>query len=237
MIWFHRSQVFEMALSGEWTERKEKKMVLKDCSAEALKVAVNFIYGISVPEDFTQYGDLLHLAELFQMENLKEVVVERLAKNLSKENYLETSMIAEMYNAASLIVQCAHFVHEEMSDSDEIDWKEMGKLPSVIAAFGKRAMKRKSDWAPLKPLKKREDFASRDLYEEFVFKTVQKGSIVRMLEDLGCLKVGDLGKVVYAGQGLFVVLFSGKHNRVSFSRGLGLTWSHMVEVLTPEIMV
>ena len=71
MIWFHRSEFFEMALSGEWTERKEKKMVLKDCSAEALIVAVNFIYGISVPEDFTQYGDLLHLAELFQMENLK----------------------------------------------------------------------------------------------------------------------------------------------------------------------
>ena len=99
----------------------------------------------------------------------------------------------------------------------------------------------------MKPLKKREDFASRDLYEAFVFKTVQKGSIVRMLEDLGCLKVGDLGKVVYAGQRLFVVLFSGKHNRVSFSYGpfheiddfeIGpLRRSFLVEVLTPEIMV
>ena len=68
-----------------------------------------------------------------------------------------------------------------------------------------------------------------------------------MLEDLGCLKVGDLGKVVYAGQGLFVVLFSGKHNRVSFSCGpfheiddfeIGpLRRSFLVEVLTPEIMV
>ena len=85
----------EMALSREWMEKKEKKMVLQDCSIEALNVAVNFMYGMNVPEDFTQYGDLLHLAELFMMENLKEVVVERLANNLSKGNYLETSKTAE----------------------------------------------------------------------------------------------------------------------------------------------
>ena len=145
MNYFNRSEYFEMALSREWMEKKEKKMVLKDCSAEALNVAVDFMYGIQVPEDFTQYGDLLHLAELFMMENLKEAVVERLATNLSKENYLETSKFAELYNATGLIEQCAHFVHEEMSDSDEIDWKEMGKLPSVMAAFGKKAMTRISD--------------------------------------------------------------------------------------------
>ena len=134
-----------MALSGEWKEWEEweeKKMVLKYCSAEALNVAVDFMYGIQVPEGFTQYGDLLHLAELFMMENLKEAVVERLANNLSKENYLETSKIAELYNATRLIEQCAYFVLEEMSNSDEIDWKEMGKLPSVMAAFGKKAMTR-----------------------------------------------------------------------------------------------
>ena len=148
MISFNRSEFFEMALSREWwngvlMEKKEKKMVLKDCSAEALNVAVDFMYGIQVPEGFTQYGDLLHLAELFMMENLKEAVVERLANNLSKENYLKTSQIAELYNATWLIKQCAHFVLEEMSNSDEVDWKEMAKLPSVIAAFGKKALKKK----------------------------------------------------------------------------------------------
>ena len=240
MIWFHRSQVFEMALSGEWTEKKEKKMVLKDCSAEALKVAVNFIYGISVPEDFTQYGDLLHLAELFQMENLKEVVVERLARNLSKENYLLISKIAEMYNATRLAEHCAHFVHEEMSVSDEIDWKEMGKLPSVIAAFGKKAMGSKS------PLiwNRREDFESVGLYERFVAESVQEGSIVRLRADLEVinlrrafgLKVGHLGKVVskeVSGPGLvsgLKVLFNGKQDWVSVS-SLG------VEVLTPQTIV
>ena len=66
-----------MALSKDWMERKEKKMELKDCSVEALKVAVNFMYGINIPEAFDEHGELLHLADLFMMENLKEVVVEK----------------------------------------------------------------------------------------------------------------------------------------------------------------
>ena len=239
MNYFNRSEYFETALSREWMEKKEKKMVLQDCSVEALNIAVNFMYGINVPEDFTQYGDLLHLAELFMMENLKEVVVERLANNLSKGNYLETSKTAELYKATRLIDQCAHFVHEEMSESDEIDWKEMGNLPTVMAAFGKKAMKRKSDYAqcgPFKPLKKREDFASKDLYEEFVFKSVQKGSIVRLLEDFGRWKVGHLGDVVSKcqlemdGVGVLSVRPLGQQDPV-------IICAFMVEVLTPQNMV
>ena len=238
MDYFNRSEYFEMALSREWMEKKEKKMVLQDCSIEALNVAVNFMYGMNVPEDFTQYGDLLHLAELFMMENLKEVVVERLARNLSKENYLLISKIAEMYNATRLAEHCAHFVHEEMSVSDEIDWKEMGKLPSVIAAFGKKAMGSKS------PLiwNRREDFESVGLYERFVAESVQEGSIVRLLDDHDGLKVGHLGKVVFAGpsvskvskvsglQEMLKVLFTGKQDWV-------IVASTRVEVLTPQTIV
>ena len=124
-----RSEYFEAALSKDWMERKEKKMEVKDCSVEALKVTVNFMYGINIPEDFEEHGELLHLADLFMLENLKEVVVEKLAKALSKSNYLEISQIAELYNTTSLINKCANFVFEEMSDSDEINWEDMGKLP------------------------------------------------------------------------------------------------------------
>ena len=231
-----------MALSGEWKEWQEweeKKMVLKYCSAEALNVAVDFMYGIQVPEGFTQYGDLLHIAELFMMENLKEVVVERLANNLSRGNYLETSKTAELYKATRLIDQCAHFVHEEMSESDEIDWKEMGNLPTVMAAFGRKAMNRKSDCAQcglFKPLKKREDFASKDLYGEFVFNSVQEGSIVRPLGDYGRWKVGHLGDVVLKyvtrldGAGVLAVRPRGQQDPE-------IICAYMVEVLTPQNMV
>ena len=141
----NRSEYFEMALSRDWLEKKEKKMELKDCSAEALHVAVNFMYGINIPEDFKEHGELLHLAELFMMDNLKEVIEERLEKALSKLNYLETSQLAELYSNTSLITKCGHFVFEEFDDGAESNWEEMGKLPKVMIAFGKRAMKGKED--------------------------------------------------------------------------------------------
>ena len=141
----NRSEYFEMALSKDWLEKKEKRMELKECSVEALHVAVNFMYGINIPEDFKEHGELLHLAELFMLDNLKEVIEERLAKSLTKLNYLEIGQMAEVYSITSLITKCGHFVFEEFGDGAEINWEEMEKLPKVMTAFGKRSMKGKED--------------------------------------------------------------------------------------------
>ena len=157
----NRSEYFERALSRDWLEKKEKKMDLKDCSVEALHVAVNFMYGINIPEDFKEHAGLLHLAELFMMDNLKEVVEERLAQALTKANFLEISQVAELYSNTSLITKCGHFLFEEIGDVDEINWEDMEKLPKVMTAIVKRAMKGKED---MKVFKKREDFASDQLY-------------------------------------------------------------------------
>ena len=127
MIFLNRSEYFEMALSKDWLEKKEKKMELKECSAEALHVAVNFMYGINIPEDFKEHGELLHLAELFMMDNLKEVIEELLAKALTKSNYLEICQLAELYSNSSLITKCGNLVYEEFGDGDKINWEEMGK--------------------------------------------------------------------------------------------------------------
>ena len=137
------------------------------------------------------------------MEDLKEVVVERLAKDLAKANYLEISQVAELYNVDSLINKCANFVFEKMNDRDEINWKEMVKLPKVMAAFGKRTMEGKGQGECMtwQVLNKREDFVSDNLYGQFVSQYVQKGMVVRMREDYEVFKVGDLVKVV-AKEGL-----------------------------------
>ena len=75
------SEYFEAALRWE-----EKKIDFKDCSAEDMSVTVNFMYGFSISGDFKENGELLHLAELFVMEDLKEVIVKRLANEFTKDN-------------------------------------------------------------------------------------------------------------------------------------------------------
>ena len=51
-----------------------------------MSVALNFMYGFSISGDFKENGELLHLAELFVMEDLKEVIVKRLANEFTKDN-------------------------------------------------------------------------------------------------------------------------------------------------------
>ena len=51
-----------------------------------MSVTVNFMYGFSISGDFKENGELLHLAELFVMEDLKEVIVKRLANEFTKDN-------------------------------------------------------------------------------------------------------------------------------------------------------
>ena len=224
----HRSEYFETALSKDWLEKKENKMELKDCSTEALHVAVNFMYGINIPEDFKEHGELLHLAELFMMDNLKEVIEELLAKAMTKLNYLEICQLAELYSNSSLITKCGNLIYEEFGKSDEINWEEMGKLPKVMIAFGKRAMKGKED---MQVFKKREDFASDQLYGDYVRQNVHKGSVVRMrvnYSNVG-LEVGDFVTVDFVPESdeMLTVILAESGKQVTF-------FSHRVEILASK---
>ena len=90
---FLRSPYFEAALSKEWMERNSGRMELKDCSYEALEVAVNFMYHLYIPDGFSENIELLHLADLLMMDDLKGYAALRLAEFLSHANYLEQGCI------------------------------------------------------------------------------------------------------------------------------------------------
>ena len=70
-------------------ERNSGRMELKDCSYEALEVAVNFMYHLYIPDCFSENIELLHLADLLMMDDLKGYAAFRLAQSLSHANYLE----------------------------------------------------------------------------------------------------------------------------------------------------
>ena len=225
MNFLNRSEYFETALSKDWLAG-ERNIELKDCSVEALHAAVNFMYGINIPEDFKEHADLLHLAEFFMMDNLKEVVEELLTKSLSKKNYLAVSHLAELYSITSLITKCGDFVFEEIGEV--VSWQEMGKFPQVMIAFGKRAMKERKG----KVVKKKmEDFASKEEYGEYVMDNVDEGTVVRLRVNdyMRGKKVGDLLSVdtKFPRSGKLRVL-------IESGAGVGLKvnmWSHAVEML------
>ena len=123
--------------------------------------------------------------EFFVMDDLKEVVDERLTKDLTKDNHLGISQAAEQYKVDSLIKKCGYFVYEEMNKCDNTNWMEMEKMLNVMAAFGERALKGKEEHQPLKVLRRREYFASEELYGKFIKENVARGMVVCMRMDYG----------------------------------------------------
>ena len=73
-------------MTNDWQEKKDKKINLKDCSLVALEVAVNFMYGIEVPEKFTELSELFHLSEMFMIENLTDSVTEVVKEEINIEH-------------------------------------------------------------------------------------------------------------------------------------------------------
>ena len=87
---------------------------------------------------FTGLTELLHIANLFVMENLAEEVVQRFV--VTKENYLKVSQAANMSNIVNtdtLVTKCVDFVCGNIGEG--LLWAEIGKLGKVMSAFGKRA--------------------------------------------------------------------------------------------------
>lgn len=63
------------------------KVALAECPAAALAATIAYMYGIDVPEGFAGLPELLRLADMLMMEELRGEVLGRLALQVSLGNY------------------------------------------------------------------------------------------------------------------------------------------------------
>ena len=108
---FLRSAYFKTALNTAIGE-KPKDIDVQECTPKVLSVVLRFIYGISLPVnlDVEDAKQLVLMADLYLMEDLKETVAPILAKQLTKDNILKFSKIAEKFTAPKLMETCADFI-------------------------------------------------------------------------------------------------------------------------------
>ena len=127
-----RSPYFKTALntdvgSNNQSSRKRTKGIqnqleVKECSPEVLSITIKFIYGIGLPEDLgvEDAKNLLTIADLYIMEDLKEAVAPVLGAQLDKDNILEISKMAEKFAAPKLMEVCVDFIVSNITDPGEI---------------------------------------------------------------------------------------------------------------------
>jgi len=202
-----RSPYFKTALntdvgSNNQSSRKRTKGIqnqleVKECSPEVLSTTIKFIYGIGLPEDLSvgDAKDLLTIADLYHMEDLKEALAPGLGAQLDKDSILEISRMAEKFIAPKLMEICADFIVSNITDPGEIFagmpqtaylcWKkQLKKLESANVALGTKDLKTN--------FKKRKDFWNDLEYKDYLIRNLKSGMLVTnnqtLTEDEGVYK-------------------------------------------------
>ena len=196
LVFLHilRSEYFKTALNTA-VGNNSKTMDVKEFSFHVTATAVDFMYGIEIPEDFNNSDDLeslLHMADLYLMEDLKDAVGFFIAKDLNKENIFDTSQLADKFRAVALSEQCAKFFfdnHTAIEDEKLAEMKEGTVLASLAKKFAresKRQQKRDSWMTELfgkRPdFKRREDFGSVEDYKGYVMSRIKPRMFVRCIQ-------------------------------------------------------
>jgi len=144
-----RSPYFKTALntdvgSNNQSSRKRTKGIqnleVKECSPEVLSITIKFIYGIGLPADLgvEDAKDLLTIADLYIMEDLKEALAPVLGAQLDKDSILEISRMAEKFTAPKLMEICADFIVSNITDPGEL----FAGMPQIAALCFKKQHKK-----------------------------------------------------------------------------------------------
>ena len=111
MLPFHRSEYFKTAMNTA-VGHSDKTMEVNEFSHKVLTVAVDFMYGKEIPEDFNLQEDLkslLEFADYYLMDDLKDAAGFLIGKTISQKNIFDISKFADNFRATLLIEQCAKF--------------------------------------------------------------------------------------------------------------------------------
>ena len=164
-----------------------KTMEVKEFSYGVLSAAVDFMYGIEIPEEFDNEEDLkslVHMADLYLMEDLKDAAGFLIGRTLSQGNVFDLSKLADKFGAMLLSDQCVNFFYDNHSTFEDDNFAVM-KDGTVMAALAMKMMKEsKNSWVTKlfgdKPdFKKREDFGDVDAYKTYVRPKIQEGMFAR----------------------------------------------------------
>ena len=189
MLLFHRSDYFKTAMNTAVGNNNKKTLDVVEFSYEVLSTAVDFMYGIEIPEEFNNEEDfvnLLRLADQFLMEDLKDAAGFKISKNLNMENVFDISKFADKFRAVLLSEECARFLydnHASIEDDKIAEIKE--KEGIVMAALAMTFVKEsRESWLTKlfgeKPdFKRRGDFENVNEYENYVNKEIRPGMFVR----------------------------------------------------------
>jgi len=131
-----RSDVFKKMLAGQTLENETNTVDLKEVTAEATEDMLKFIYTGTLAKDIKSENiDLLHAADMYQIEALKEACVKILVNSLNVSTCISTLIMVDRYipHVDSVREEVIRFIKckaEELVDMEDWD-KLMVNFPAL----------------------------------------------------------------------------------------------------------
>lgn len=101
---------------ADMTEKIDKRVEIKDLSADAVNGLLTFIYTDSVPTIDVLAPELLVAAEKYNIPRLKAVCEAELAEHLNLDNIIERLIESEMHRAFQLKEAALHWISKHAAD-------------------------------------------------------------------------------------------------------------------------
>ena len=137
-----RSPVFSAMLQSNMLESINSKIKIDDADKDVLKEMLRYMYKGEVDKDFTNFKDLLVLADKYQVGELIKDCGTKIVESLNKDNVFEIGNFAEIHNAEELTRECIKFVLKNASDCLNQDWEDQIKeCPKMMLQFLKHFLK------------------------------------------------------------------------------------------------
>ena len=110
-----------LKLLAEGDEEDKQFLEIKEFPTSTVEQMIQFLYGFEIPDNFKDVTNLYALAEKYSLQDLKGIILKRL-DNITRENFLQTAEMAEVYNLEELTEKCATFCVTEAAKS--LTWKK-----------------------------------------------------------------------------------------------------------------
>lgn len=98
-----RSPVFKAMITGDFQEKSKNQAKLTDFSPESFLDFLNFLYTDNVQDIKTHVLDLLQMANLYQVNGLRELCEKTLLAGLTEENAGDVFQYAHLYECGDTL--------------------------------------------------------------------------------------------------------------------------------------
>uniref|UniRef100_A0A0K0E7L8 BTB domain-containing protein n=1 Tax=Strongyloides stercoralis TaxID=6248 RepID=A0A0K0E7L8_STRER len=111
-----RSPVFQAMFNHEVRESQSNIVEIKDFHIDVVREMLKYIYTDFSPNLEKMAGEILAIAEKYNLDRLKIMAEQSLCNSLSVENVCEYFVIGEMYSAEALKTNCLEFINMNAVD-------------------------------------------------------------------------------------------------------------------------